>query len=134
MGLKNLDTHIWVSVTGTGSNIAFSEDGVQIPNGLHLISAEKVADIGLPKYTITAKTRQATLDAKTGILGKAKRTLSMSTPQLLANGRVIFNTIRLEMEVHPMCPIVDETTLRSAAAQLIATVPMEPFWQNGNLS
>lgn len=133
MGLKTMSllSGATVSVTG-GSAVAFSDDGVSIQNGLHLVVPGDT-DYQTRRQA-TVKYRPPTLDAKTGVYGKDKKTISFVVPQVLASGQVVFNTIRIEREVHPSALAATVTDLNKIGAQLLVDPDLDAFWAAGALS
>lgn len=134
MGLKNMsliEAPSAISVTG-GQPLVFAEDGQTIPNGVHLVCPND------PDYQTrrqaTVKYRPPTLDAKTGVYGKDKKSISLAFPQVLSNGAVVFNTIRIEREVHPSYSATDCDYLTKLGAQLLFDADVAAFWATGALS
>jgi len=133
MGLKSMSLLAGATVAATGgSALAFLEDGVSIQNGLHLIVP---ADTDYQtRRQVTAKVKQPTYDAKTGAYGKDRKTISLTLPQVLADGKVIFNVIRVEREVHPSLSAASALELNKLAAQLLTDSDTDNFWAAGTLS
>lgn len=133
MGLKSMSLLAGASVAASGgSALVFADDGVTIQNGVHLIVP---ADTDYQtRRQVTAKVRQPTLDARTGVYGKDKKSISLSLPTVLADGRVVFNTIRLEREVHPSLPAADAEELNKLGAQMLTDADVLAFWATGSLS
>lgn len=133
MGLKNMSllTGATVSASG-GSALAFADDGVTIQNGLHLIVPAD-ADYQTRRQ-VTAKYRPPTLDSKTNSYGKDKKSLTLAKPVVLSDGRVVFNTIRIEREVHPSVSAADALDLNVLGAQLLTDSDVTSFWATGSLA
>lgn len=133
MGLKNMSllTGGTVSTTG-GSALVFADDGVTIQNGLHLIVPAD-ADYQTRRQ-LTAKYRPPTLDSKTNSYGKDKKSLTLAKPVVLTDGRVVFNTIRIEREVHPSVSAADAADLCVLGAQLLVDADVTNFWATGSLA
>lgn len=131
MGLKttSLLAGATVSVTG-GTALPFANDGVGINNGLHLIAT---GDAFAARRQITAKYRAAVLDPKTGMYGKDKKSVSLSRPVTLADGRVIFETIRIEREMYPLSAAADAVEMNKLGAQLLTDTDVDGFWATGSL-
>lgn len=134
MGLKTMSllaNATSVAATG-GSALVFADDGVTIPNGLHLIVP---GDTDYQtRRSLTAKFRPPTLDTKTGQYGKDKKSLCLAQPVVLDDGRVVFNTIRIEREVHPSITAAAALELCQLGAQLLVDDDVVDFWANGSLS
>lgn len=133
MGLKtmSLQAGATISVNG-GSAQVFADDGVTIQNGLHLIVPAD-ADYQTRRQA-TVKYRPATLDSKTGAYGKDKKSISYTLPQVLTDGRVVFNTIRIEREVHPSLSAASAAELNVIGAQLLIDNDVASFWAAGSLT
>jgi len=133
MGLKNMSllTGATVSASG-GSALAFADDGVSIQIGLHLIVPGDT-DYQTRRMA-TVKYRPPSLDAKTGAYGKDKKSISLARPVILTDGSVVFNTIRIEREVHPSTSAADALDLCVLGAQLLTDSDVTSFWANGSLS
>lgn len=133
MGLKNMSLSAAATVsTSGGSALVFAEDGVSIQNGIHLIIPAD-ADYQTRRQ-VTAKYRPPTLDTKTATYSKDKKSISLSKPMVLSDGRVVFNTIRIEREVHPSLPAADALELNKLGAQLLTDTDTDAFWATGSLS
>lgn len=133
MGLKTMSllTGATVSASG-GSALAFAEDGVSIQNGLHLMVPAD-ADYQTRRQ-VTVKNRPPTLNAATGVYGKDKKSVSIAHPLVLPDGKVVFNTIRIEREIHPLFPAASALELNKLGAQVLTDSDATDFWANGSLS
>lgn len=133
MGLKNLSLLAAATVSATGgSALVFADDGITIQNGVHLVVP---ADSDYQtRRSITAKVRQPTLDARTGVYGKDKKSLCLAKPVVLTSGQVVFNTIRVEREVHPTLSAADALELNKLGAQLLIDSDTDAFWSAGSTS
>jgi hypothetical protein len=133
MALKNMSIQTGATVAPTGgSALVFADDGVMIPNGVHLIVPAD-ADYQTRRQ-ITAKYRPPTVDAKTGVYGKDKKSICLAQPIVLSNGSVVFNTIRIEREVHPSVTAANALDLCVLGAQLLTDADVTAFWATGSLS
>lgn len=134
MGLKNMSLIAApTSITPAGGTaLVFAEDGVTISNGLHLIVPSD--DDYQTRRVVTIKNRPPTLDPKTGSYSKDKKSMSLAKPLVLADGRVIFNTIRLERETHPSLSAADALELNNLGAQMLTDPDVVNFWATGSLS
>lgn len=133
MGLKSMSLLASATVAASGGTaLAFAEDGVSIQNGLHLIVPAD-ADYQTRRQ-VTVKYRPPTLNAKTGSYGKDKKSISLALPMLLPDGSVVFNTIRLEREVHPSLSAANAAELCALGAQLLTDSDVTQFWATGSLS
>jgi hypothetical protein len=133
MGLKNMSLLAAATVSATGGTaLVFADDGVTISNGLHLIVPAD-ADYQTRRQA-TVKYRPPTLDPKTGVYGKDKKSISLAVPLVLSSGQVVFNTIRLEREVHPSMTAAAADELCKLGAQLLTDADVANFWAAGSLS
>lgn len=134
MGLKNISLLALATsnVPTGGTPLVFADDGITIQNGLHLIVPAD-ADYQTRRQ-VTAKYRPPTLDPKTGVYGKDKKSLCLVQPILLPNGSVSFQTLRIEREVHPSLSMAQAAELCSLGAQLLTDNDVQSFWATGSLS
>lgn len=120
-----------LGVTG-GTPIVFAENGVTIANGLQLMVP---ADADYQTRRVcTIKNRPPSLNAKTGVYGKDKKSMSLSLPLVLTDGSVVFNTVRIEREVHPSLSAANALELITLAAQMFFDTDCVAFWANGSLT
>jgi len=133
MGLKTMTLLSGATVSATGgTSLAFSDDGVSIQNGLHLVVP---ADTDYQtRRQATVKYRPPSIDVKTGVYGKDKKSISLTKPMVLTSGQVVFNTIRIEREVHPSLEASDVLELNKLGAQLLIDADVDGFWTAGALS
>lgn len=133
MGLKNMSLLSAATVAASGgSALVFADDGVTIPNGVHLIVP---ADSDYQtRRQVTVKYRPPTLDAKTGAYGKDKKSITLVLPQVLSTGTVVFNTVRIEREVHPSLAAATCVELNKLGAQLLSDADLDAFWATGSLT
>lgn len=133
MGLKNMSLLAGGTVSTTGGTAqVFSDDGLTIANGVHLIVPND-SDYQTRRQA-TVKYRAPALDAKTGSYGKDKKSISYALPMVLTDGRVVFNTIRIEREVHPSLSAAAAAELNVIGAQLLCDSDVVSFWATGSLS
>lgn len=133
MALKNMSLLTGATIAASGgSALVFADDGVTIANGVHLVVP---ADTDYQtRRQVTAKYRPPTLDAKTNSYGKDKKSISYSRPVVLPDGRVVFNTIRIEREVHPSTTAADCLDMNKVGAQMLTDADTDAFWATGSLS
>lgn len=133
MGLKtmSLTAAATMNVTG-GSALAFADNGVSIPNGIQIIVP---ADTDYQTRRVaTIKYRPPTIDSKTGAYSKDKKSICLTLPIVLADGRVVFNTLRVERELHPSVSTATAVELNKLGAQLLIDTDTDAFWATGSLS
>lgn len=133
MGLKTMSLLTGATVAASGGTaLAFAEDGVSISNGLHLMIPAD-ADYQTRRM-VTVKHKPPTIDAKTGVYSKDKKSISLTLPQVLTSGVVVFNVIRIEREVHPSLSAASALELTKLGAQLLVDDDVVNFWATGSLS
>jgi len=133
MGLKSMSLLAGATISASGGTpIEFAEDGVSINGGLHLMIPED-GDYTTRRQA-TVKYRPPTLNATTGVYGKDKKSISLTLPLVLASGKIVFNTIRLEREVHPELDSDVAHQLNLIGAQLLISSDAGNFWAYGSLS
>ena len=117
------------SVTG-GTDVTFRPDGLDIKNGIHLI------DVGstdfVTRMNFTAKYKQPTLNGAG--YSKDKKTITLVAPEVLPDGSVVFDLIRIEREVHPLSASGKAEKLNTLGAQILFDTDFVYFWANGELS
>lgn len=133
MGLKTMSLLSGATVSSSGgSALVFADDGVTIPNGLHLIVPAD-ADYQTRRQ-VTVKYRPPTIDAKTGAYSKDKKSITLVLPVVLSTGAVVFNTMRIEREVHPSLSAANALELNKLGAQMLSDADIDAFWATGSLS
>lgn len=133
MGLKTMSLLAGATVSSSGGTaLVFADDGQTIQNGVHLIVPAD-ADYQTRRQ-VTAKYRPPTLNATTGVYSKDKKSISLALPLVLTDGRVVFNTIRIEREVHPSLLAATAEELCKLGAQLLVDADVASFWATGSLS
>lgn len=133
MGLKNMSLLAAATVAASGGTaLAFAEDSVSIQNGVHLIVPAD-ADY-ITRRSVTAKSRPPTYDQRTAVYGKDKKSISLTQPIVLADGKVVFNVIRTEREVHPSTSAAAMLELNKLQAQMLIDADLDNFWATGALT
>ena len=133
MGLKTMSLLAGATVsTSGGTALVFADDGITISNGVHLVVPAD-ADYQTRRQ-VTAKYKPPTLDPKTGAYSKDKKSISLALPIVLTDGRVVFNTIRIEREVHPSLSAANAEELNKLGAQLLTDADVVNFWAAGSLT
>jgi len=118
-----------VSVTG-GSDITFALTGQSVTNGLN-VSVSEDSDYRT-RRNATFKSRVPSVT--NGVYTKGKNEVVFVKPALLDDGSVVFNNIRMSIEVHPSLASSDVTDLRRIGAQLLTATAYDSFWSLGALS
>jgi hypothetical protein len=68
------------------------------------------------------------------VYGKDKKSMTLALPIVLSDGRVIFNTIRIEREMHPSVSAATALEMNKLGAQLLSDSDTDAFWATGSLS
>lgn len=135
MGVQNATLLVGATVSATGgTSTAFVPNGASVNNGVQVVDSTNTNAV--TRASVTVKTiKQAVLDMATGLFtGKTKRQAQLVRPKVLANGRVVFPLIRIELEVHPENTDAEISALMSEGAQLLTDTDFTSFWKVGNLS
>lgn len=132
MGLKTMSllSGGTPSVSG-GTAMAFVDDAVNIQNGIHL-TVPATADARIREQA-TAKYKPSVLNSD-GTMTKDRKTISLTIPMVTASGKVVYNTIRVEREVHPEFSAANCVILNNLGAQLLFDADVATFWSAGSLS
>lgn len=117
-----------ITVTG-GASTNFVADGVLIPSGVH-VSVPADADFRTRRGMIF-KAKMPTL--VNGEYSKAKLSAIYVKPQILASGKVVFNLIRIEREIHPEADAATSTEFNLIGAQMLCDSEAANFWAAGSL-
>lgn len=131
MGIQNMTLLDGATVSATGGTTqTFTPDGVTVPNGIHVADAAN-ADFKT-RENVTFRTRNPQL--VNGVYTKAKRWVTFTVPQVLGNGTIVFNLVRIEVEYHPDMASADFLDMLKKGAQLFIDADLTTFWSAGNLS
>ena len=118
------------SVPTGGTAMIFEEDGVDVKNGVHL-HVPAVTDFRV-RPNVTFKNRNPSLLGD-GTYSKGKRTISFVIPKELASGLVVFNLIRMEVEIHPETTAAEVLDLCLLGSQLLSDTDTQTFLGTGSL-
>jgi len=113
-----------------GADASFSPDGLTVSNGLHL-SVAADADFRI-RRNMTAKVKLPTLAAD-GTYSKDKKSITIVAPKILANGKTVFNLIRIEREIHPESTAAEAFELNMLGGQVLSDADFLTFWSGGSL-
>lgn len=132
MPLKSMAISTGGTLANTGgSALTFADDGVTIPNGVHL-TVPAVADFRVrPNATFRYKPPQLLAD---GTWTRANMKASITIPKLLADGTYKNNTYRIEGDVHPESTATEALDIRKLAAQMLFDSDTDNFWVAGSLT
>jgi len=132
MSLKSMTikTGGTLSVTG-GTDVTFADVGTTTPNAL-TTQVNSDADYRT-RRKIAYKVRNATIQAD-GSYSKVKRTATITSPFILANGTTTFNVMRIELDIHPEAEATLRANLLAFGAQLLFDTDATDFWSVGSLT
>lgn len=132
MGLKNMSVNIGGVLANTGGTAkVFSDDGVTIPNGVHL-TVPATSDFRI-RESATFRYTPSKLQAD-GSYTRAKFVASITVPKALASGKYVNNVFRIEADIHPESTTTEQQDIRKLAAQLLFDSDTDNFWAAGSLS
>lgn len=114
-----------------GSDMTFTSDGTTVANGVHLANAAQT-DFRI-RENLTAKNRNPVLGVD-GVYSKDKKSITYVEPKILASGKVVFNLIRIEREVHPESTAAEALNLNMMGAQFLSDSDYTAFWASGSLA
>lgn len=118
-----------ISATG-GSDISFSLTGLTVSNGINVAVATDADYRTRRNASFKSRVPQVT----NGVFSKGKNEVVFVTPYILSSGLVVFNTVRLGLEVHPELPAASAKDLRYIGAQLLTKSSYDDFWTTGALA
>jgi hypothetical protein len=113
-----------------GSNITFNPTGETVANGV-VSHNDSDADF-YTREKLYAVSRQPTVGSD-GEYTKMKNSLRIVRPSTLASGKVVYNLIRIEVEVHPEDGASEVTNLISLGTSALNSSDAEDFFQYGSL-
>lgn len=133
MGLKNMTLEDGAEITvGVGTDLVFAATGgANVANGILLTVPDDTNY--QTRRSLVAKVRQYSIDSKTGEAGKDKKSLVFVIPAVLASGRVVYNTLRIEREVHPTTDPAVAASMNIIGAQLLTALDLAAYWSYGSL-
>lgn len=118
-----------------GTSHQFGADGALVTNGIHLVDISEANY--MDRTQVTLKNRPTTLNPKTGVLSKEKRSVSFAKPcSPTVNSQsfgIVFNNLRIELECHPL-ESGDINRLRFMAADFLLSTSADAFFNRGDLS
>jgi hypothetical protein len=114
-----------------GVALPFEEDGQEVKSGIHL-HAPSITDFRV-RPNITVKNRNPVLLAD-GTYTKAKRWMTVVIPKELTSGKITFNLVRIEIEVHPESTVAETDNIAFLGAQLCSDADFQTFIRTGSLA
>jgi hypothetical protein len=115
-----------------GTPMALSSDGVEVKNGIHVADMDEANFI--IRTNMTCKTRNPQL-LSDGSYSKSKRTVTIVVPDDLGadNGGVVFNLVRIEIEIHPKSTVSEAVNIHMLGAQVLTDSDLDNYRLNGSL-
>lgn len=131
-GMSILDQPSGHSLTD-GTPLAFERSGQTIANGVR-VSDTTETDWRLKKIA-TFKSVDTNLQSD-GSYSKARRSVTVKVPFILADGTTSSQLVRVEAEIHPEFAAVagNLSNLRYLGAQVLIDSDTDSFYNNGTLS
>lgn len=133
MGLQNATLMVGATVSTTGgTSTAFVPNGATVTNGVQVVDSTNTNAV--TRASMTFRTiKQAVLDLITGkFTGKIKRQAQLVRPKVLADGRVTFPLIRIELEVVPDSTDAEIFALMNEGAMMLTDADFLSFWKIGS--
>lgn len=117
-----------LNATG-GTACTFTTDGSNIASGVH-VSDQSVNDFKTrPGVTFKARMPQKRSD---GTWQKGKFTATLTRPKVMADTRVEFPLVRVELEFTDESTVTELLELRKQGAQILFDTDFDSFWTSGN--
>lgn len=118
------------AVTG-GVDTTFTDDKTPTNDGIHTIDQSDMNYF--TRKSITYRSRQPKKLAD-GSYQKSKRVQQISLPKTKADGSVVMNIIRTELEVDPETTEAEIVSLLIAGAQGATAAGSASFWKTGSMA
>lgn len=118
-----------ITVTA-GTSAAFTDDGLEVKNGIHVVDSTATNFITRPHATF--KNRPAQLQPD-GTWSKGKRDINITTPIVLASGLVSFPVYRGTFELHPEMTAAQILELKMLACQSIMDADLNDYYSFGSI-
>lgn len=113
-----------------GTDITFSLTGERVANGI--VTANMAESNFFAREKVYQTVRMPVL-MPDGDFSKMKTSLRIVRPATLPSGKVVYNIVRVEQEIHPLTP-AEAANLRSLAIGALADADFTQFWEAGSLT
>lgn len=113
-----------------GTDITFSLTGERVANGI--VTANMAESNFFAREKVYQTVRMPVL-MPDGDFSKMKTSLRIVRPATLPSGKVVYNIVRVEQEIHPLTP-TEAVNLRSLAIGALADADFTQFWEAGSLT
>jgi hypothetical protein len=114
-----------------GAAISFDRTGESIANGVVLGNMSE-ADF-FAREKLYATSRMPALQGD-GEYSKQKVSIRIVRPMTLASGKVVYNLVRVETEIHPEATAAEGVNLRSLGLSALSDTDLSSFWSAGSLN
>lgn len=119
------------SLTG-GTATPFIPSAQAVTNGIMVVASGDTNPA--TRRNMTFKSRAANLDPTTGkFSGKEKRQIVICVPEVLTDGSISFDLVRIEIEAHPQSSAGKLGNLRTLAVDVLADADIDNFVNLGSL-
>lgn len=114
-----------------GTATSFVPSAQAVTNGVMVVASGDINPA--TRRNMTFKTRAANLDPSTGkFSGKEKRQMVICDPEVLSDGSVSFDLVRIELEAHPQSAAGKLAKLRGYAISVLADNDIDNFINLGS--
>lgn len=132
MSVQNASINAGATISAAGGTaVNYTPNGITIQNGVQLIDAA-ITDYRI-RPTLTLKVKAPVL-GKDMVYSKDRKSMLLVEPILLASGKVVFNLLRIEREVHPETTAANALSFNTKGAQLLADADFTNFWSAGSIA
>lgn len=120
-----------IAISG-GTAVTLTSNGMTVKNGIQLIDAA-VTDFRI-RPVLTVQSTPPALDKATGKWSKGKKSISITTPKILADGTQEFPNITVTLKDHPENTTAELQKLREWAIQALQDADFSNFWSAGSVA
>jgi hypothetical protein len=113
-----------------GSTITFDSSGEEVANGICCINVAESDYYAQEK--LYAVSRQPAVGSD-GEFTKRKVSLRIVRPSTLTSGKIVYNLIRIEVEVHPEDGVTESDNLRSLGMSALNSSSLDNFFDAGSI-
>lgn len=116
-----------------GTATPFVSSAQAVVNGVQIVASGDTNPA--TRRNMTLKSRAANLDPSTGkYSGKEKRQFVICVPEVLSDGSITFDLIRIEIEAHPQSSAGKMALLRGYGLSVLADTDFDNFVNLGSLA
>jgi hypothetical protein len=113
-----------------GSSITFDANGESVANGVVCQNSAETDYFAREKLYATSRMPSLGTD---GEFTKQKASLRIVRPSTLTSGKVVYNLIRIETEVHPEDGATEVSNLRSLGMAALNSSDLDDFFEAGSI-